>query len=452
MSITNPMRFPDTGSRKAMTKRAWWLIGLNILIPGSAQLLAGSRRLGRFGVVCTFIAWLLVITALVLLFTAPRVIYSAATNEWALLAAEVLLFFYAVLWVVLTVDTLRLARLGRASRTGLVFVSVVSIAALLAVAGVSGYSAYLAGVGRGVITDVFNGGGKVAEPIEGRFNILLLGGDAGAGRVGLRPDSISVVSVDAETGNTTLIGVPRNLYNAPFAEGSPLWKPFPNGYSCGNDCLVSYLYTYGESHPALYPDAKRYGSSPGVEAMRDAIEGVLGLKLQYYVLIDMAGFANLVDALGGITIDVKERLPIGGDEQLRGVDGWIEPGVQHMDGYTALWYARSRHTTTDYDRMARQREVQEAILKQFTPMTVLTKFQAIAEAGKHLLKTDIPSPMLGQFVEVATKARSQHVTTLELVPPTIVTAHPDYDKIHRLVQDAVAPEPKAPNVSPSPVP
>ena len=196
-----------------------------------------------------------------------------------------------------------------------------------------------------------------------------------------------------------MIGVPRNFEHARFSEGSPLYGPFPNGYDCGDQCLISYLYTYGQEHPDLYPDAKAQGSQPGIEATRDAVSGVLGIELQYYALIDMQGFSDLVDALGGITIDVKKRLPIGGDENAQGqpinVDGWIEPGVRKLSGYNALWYARARHGSNDFDRMARQRDVQEAILKQFTPTVVLTKFQAIAEAGKQIVKTDIPSVMLG---------------------------------------------------------
>lgn len=140
-----------------------------------------------------------------------------------------------------------------------------------------------------------------------------------------------------------------------------------------------------------------------------------------------------------IKINVKERLPIGGQkDDLSDVKGWIEVGEQHMDGYTALWYARSRHSTSDYDRMRRQHEVEQAVLNQIEPGTVLTRFQQIASAGQKLVRTDIPSAMLSQYVELATKARSLGIKELSLVPPTVDVIHPNFSAIHDMVKSAFA--------------
>jgi polyisoprenyl-teichoic acid--peptidoglycan teichoic acid transferase len=442
VSATNPVRFPDVREPGTMTKRAWWLVVLNVLIPGSAQLLAGNRRLGRLGVRATVLLWVLGIVAVGLFFVARPVLLTVATNPIALAVGQVLLVCYAALWVVLTLDTLRLVRLIRTLPAARPFIAALSVVALVVGAGSAGYGAYLAGVTRGTVSAIF-GSGQYEAPIDGRYNILLLGGDAGPDRMGLRPDSLSVASVDADTGKTTMIGIPRNFEQVRFVEGSPLYGPFPKGYDCGDQCLISYLYTYGQEHPELYPDAKAQGSQPGIEATRDAVAGVLGIKLQYYALIDMKGFSDLVDALGGITLDVKKRLPIGGDENAQGqpinVDGWIEPGKRKLSGYNALWYARARHGSNDYDRMGRQRDVQEAILKQFTPTVVLTKFQAIAEAGKQIVKTDIPSVMLGVLADLAAKSRTQPVTRLEIVPPQFNPGRPDYAKIQAAVTAALKP-------------
>ena len=107
--------------------------------------------------------------------------------------------------------------------------------------------------------------------------------------------------------------------------------------------------------------------------------------------------------------------------------GWIEVGQQHMDGDTAQWYARSRYTTSDWDRMKRQRELQEAILAQFTPQTVLTRFNEVASAGTALISTDLPQDKLPEFFDLMTKAREQPVTTVELTPEQGVDEHaPDY--------------------------
>ncbi len=447
-----PVRNPNTASRGEMTKRAWWLIILNVLMPGSAQAVAGNRRLGKFGLFFTFASWIVVVVALGTWLWAPSVIFTVATNSIALTVGQVLLAFYAVLWIILTLDTLRLTRLVKAGPAARVFVAIVSISLLVVTAGVAVRGAFLAGVTRSTVGSIFSSNKQYADPIDGRYNIMLLGGDAGPDRVGLRPDSISVASIDAATGKTTLIGIPRNMQKVPFVKGSPLYGPYPQGYNCGENCLVSYLYTYGQAHPGLYPNAVKDGSQPGIEATRDAVEGVLGITIQYYALIDMQGFAELVDNLGGITIDVTEKLPIGGQinaaGQPIGTHKWIYPGVQHMNGFTAQWYARSRHGTSDYDRMERQRQVQGAILAQFQPSVVLSKFESIAKAGRQIVKTDIPQVMLGRFVDLANKARSQKLAQLELVPPTVFEPNPDFVQIHALVAQALI----IPTASPTPTP
>lgn len=442
-SAGRPVRYPDLRSSQTMTKRGWWLVGLNLLIPGSAQLLAGSRRLGRFAVSTTFLLWAAVVAAAVVFWLAPTVIFTVATNSVGLTIVQALLAGYALLWVILTLDTLRLVRLVKTGPLARGFIACLAVLAVAVTAGTASYGAVIAGSARSSIASVFSEGAGYVAPVKGRYNILLLGGDAGADRMGLRPDSTSVASVDAVTGATTLIGIPRNLEQVTFAAGSPLWGPFPNGYNCGDKCLIDYLYTYAEEHPTLYPQATAQGSLPGVEAMKDAAEGVLGIKIQFYALIDMQGFADLVDALGGVTVDVPTRTPIGGVTGRKPI-GWIEAGTQHMDGYTALWYGRSRYASNDFDRMARQRLVQQAIIKQFQPSVVLTKFQAIAKAGAQVVKTDVPASMLGQFVALGELGRKLPVAQLELVPPEYDSGHPDYEKIHAAVKAAIAPRKATP--------
>ena len=440
MSTSLPVRHPDATSEPFMTKRAWVLVLLNVVVPGSAQVLAGSRRLGRWGLASTLVFWAVAVVVIVLAFAFRSPLIEIATNVVALTIVQVFLAYYAMLWVVLTVDTLRLARIVRTAPSARGFLAGAMVLLMVVTVGPAAYGAYLAGVQHGLLNSLFTSRADAAPPVDGRYNIMLLGGDAGADRTGLRPDSISVASIDAETGATTIVGIPRNLYDAPFVAGSPLYGEYPDGYDCGDDCLVSFLYTYGEEHPDLYPDAESRGSNPGVEAMRDAVEGITGLTVQYYALIDMQGFVDLIDALGGIQVDVQQRIPINGGVDGNGqpinVDGWIEPGEQKLDGYHALWYARARHGTSDYDRMARQREVQQALLSQFQPAQVLSKFQAVASAGVQTVDTDIPQGALAAFVDLAVKAKSQQITSLELVPPTYDNVYPDYDAMRTAVAQA----------------
>jgi LCP family protein required for cell wall assembly len=422
-----------------MRKRAWWLIILTLVVPGSAQLVAGNRKLARIGVTATLGFWgLFLLGSLIGLINKTWLVW-IITIPVLVGVLSLLLMLYAVLFALLAFDTLRLIRMNRLySRDRWIALAGIVLAGVLGTSAIS-WAGNTAGVSAGFIGNIFNQSG-FTTPADGRYNIMLLGADSGSDRFGLRPDSISVVSIDASTGHVVNIGIPRNLQRVSFSSGSPMLSVYPNGWNCGVDCLINAIYKdVTDNHSDLYPDAAKHGSTPGIEATRDAVEYVTGLQIQSYVLVDMAAFTQLIDSLGGIDINVQQRLPIGGQrEDLSDVKGWIEAGQQHMDGYHALWYARSRHTTTDYDRMRRQHEVEAAVLKQMDPANVLTRFQAIAGAGQKLVKTDIPSGMLATYVDLAIKAKSQGITSVELVPPTVNVIHPNWDEIHAMIKKAFA--------------
>jgi polyisoprenyl-teichoic acid--peptidoglycan teichoic acid transferase len=449
----SPIRFPDVASRTVMTRRAWWLVVLNFLIPGSAQVLAGDRKLGRFGLGATLTLWFLVLAALVAWFLWPTVLYTVFSTTITLWIVAAVLAFYAVLWVVLSLDTLRLVRLVKTAPSARAWVAMLSVAVMVAISGTAAYGAYLATTASGFLASVFVAGPS-EPPVDGRYNILLLGGDSGPDREGMRPDSTRVMSIDAETGQAVTIGLPRDLEYVPFPEDSPLTSVYPEGYGaidgCDVDvCQLNSIYTEVElKSPEMYPNAVAEGSEPGIEAMRDAAEGVTGLQIQYYVLIDMQGFEQLINALGGVDINVETRIPIGGDEDNEGVDGWIEPGQQHLDGYHALWYGRARYGVAggDYERMRRQAVLQEAILQQFTPTNVLSKFQEVASAGADTVKTDIPQSMLGYFVNLSMKTKELPVVTVDLVPENGVDpTDPDWEYIRSLIVAATAPATEEPS-------
>jgi polyisoprenyl-teichoic acid--peptidoglycan teichoic acid transferase len=417
------------------------MVLLTLLIPGSVQLLAGNRRVARIGLVATLSFWVLMVILLALGVIHKSWLISLVSMPFVDGFLAVFLFAYAILFALLSIDTLRLMKLGRLyNRDRWISFAAIVLAGVLGTSAIS-YAGNLAGVSAGALGAIFNQSG-VTEPVDGRYNIMLLGADSGRDRFGIRPDSISVISINAQTGAAVNIGIPRNLQHVGFVAGSPMLKVYPNGWDCGLNCLINAIYKdTTDNHSDLYPLADKQGSTPGVEATRDAVQYVTGLKIQSYVMVDMAAFAGLVDALGGVDINVKERLPIGGQKlDLSDVSGWIEVGQQHMNGYNAMWYARSRHSTTDYDRMRRQREVENAILNQFDPANVLTRFQSIAAAGTKLVKTDIPSGMLANYVELATKLKTKKMVSLELVPPTIDVIHPNFDAIHQMIKSAFAAE------------
>ena len=307
-----------------------------------------------------------------------------------------------------------------------------------------GFGAAAAGVNvqRKLINSLFvdpnalaNGDGTVTsaanqKPLTGRINVLLLGGDAGQNRWGLRPDSISVANIDLATGRIVMIGIPRNLERAVFSKGSPMLEPFPNGYDCGDRCLINAIYTYATGHKSLYSDAKYAGKDPGVEAMREVVQGTLGIDIDYFVIVDMMGFAGIVDSVGGVDVNVPRRV-------VTQYGKVYEPGCQHMTGRQALLFARTRKDSNDYNRMAKQRLVQESLLRQINPLDLFRAYSEIASNGSKYITTDLPEPVVADLIRVAVKSRHASFASLDLVPPRISVVHPDIEAIHAMVAKAI---------------
>ena len=443
--MTDPVRYPQSAPEGLRTRRAFILLALTLLLPGSAQVVAGNRRLGRRALLVTFSVWALVAVAVVVALTNRATLVDLLTHPIVSVVVILALALLAVGWALLFLDTLRIIR-PPLLRRGVRPVVAISLAALMAAtSGSLGYGAYLLNVSRQTVGNVFQAG-PAFDPVDGRYNFLLMGGDAGADRMGLRPDSMSVISVDAKTGKTYTFSLPRNFQNARFGADSPLWQVWPGGYNCGDECILNSLYqVVTDNYPDLYPE----GTDPGAEAMMDAASGILGIEVQGYVTVDMAGFERLIDAMGGITVNAGGWVPITAGE-IPGTnrhyppDGWIAPGVQKLDGYHALWYARSREFVTDYHRISRQQCVQQAMISQLDPATLLTRFQSIASAGEQMVQTNISSSQLGSFMDLALKARGLPVDSMTIGPPDFGTAadnfvtYPDFDLIHERVQALLA--------------
>jgi len=198
-ALTDPVRYPASASPPVRTKRAFVLVLLTLLVPGSAQLVAGDRRLGRAALRVTLCVWAVVVLAVLLLLLNRTLLISIITNPFASLVIVVVLAALAVGWAALFINTLRLIRpvlLAPPARPG---VAIALVLALVAGSGSLGYAAYLLNVSRNAIGSIFSSGPAI-EPVDGRYNFLMMGGDAGEDRTGRRPDSLSVLSVDAETG------------------------------------------------------------------------------------------------------------------------------------------------------------------------------------------------------------------------------------------------------------
>lgn len=435
---------PEFLSHRLRRRRAYTLPLLTLVAPGSAQLAAGNKRLGGIALRIWFGLLAVVAVGVVVFFLDRSMIIEAFTNSTVLTGLAVVLGAGAIGWALLFLDALRLARLQllpRGARRGVAALTAVLVA-LTAVPLTLGARNVLAG--RDLVASVF-GNNTSVPPSDGRYNILLLGADSGADRSGVRPDTIMLASVDANTGRSVLFGFARDTENINFRPGSTMAQLMPQGWNCGDQCLLNGIYQWGAEHKDQFPaDVK----DPGALATKEAVEALSGLDIQYYGMVDLRGFQRFIDAVGGIEIDVKTRVPIGGGTSP--VRGYIEPGRQHLDGYHALWYARSREGSSNYERMARQRCVITAMVNQLTPDKVFVNFQKIAGVSGSILQTDVPESDLGTLGDLAMKARSQPMKSVNFVPPLINPWNYDPQVIHTTVAQTIEVSKRAATASPAP--
>ena len=419
------------------------------VVPGTAFLASGRRKLGAV----VLVLFLLLVGAAVWLVTsgqrdAVQVAVDSGALRWVIAGAIAV----AVLWLAVVVTSYR-SVLPRGRRRwqhavgGLVVLLLCAAVVAPAVLVVQVASAQ-----RDLVDTVFDDGDSatvtttpqpdVADPFgdDHEVNILLLGGDGGVDREGVRTDTVIVANIQTETGATTLFSLPRNLENLPFPADSPLAALYPNGFSSGGSESESLLNAVYRNGPADHPDVLGPTDDPGADFLKLGVGEALGLHLDYYVLVNLDGFSQLVDALGGITVNVNYYVPVGGEPTIGTLpDDYIAPGPdQHMDGATALAYARGRFGLTDYQRMDRQRCVLNAIVDEATPVTLLSRYQQLAATTKDIVSTDLPQAMLGAVVDLAFQVKDNAIRSVVFDDTVINPAYPDYPKIRTLVQQSLA--------------
>lgn len=480
-----PYRHAAQASRESLRRdlsrrfrRALGLTALSALLPGAGLTRTQSKRLGWALVAVTVLAlgalgWFVATRGLVktgLMFLGrPELLQAVAIG--CLLAG--------VIWCASIVLTAVRARPQWLDRTRSRMLAAFTAVMVLIVGGGSYKATEYALITHDTVKSLFNsgasGGPALAEGADpwaktARVNLLLIGSDAGKGREGTRTDSMIVASVDTKTGRTVLIQLPRSLEKAPLAEDSPLRNRYPSGFfgepdsSCAqgsHGCLLTNLWREAEFYEADNPGAYQGDPSPGRLENRRTIELITGLAIDQEVILDLKGFEQLIDAMGGIELTVrgggydgKQPLPIGGHRDangvLTGVHSYFTPGRQHLDGWHALWYARTRAADDDTHRQARQRCVLRAIVDQVNPGEMVTKYGDIARIAQDNIYTDIPASSLGAYVELVERIQSAKMTSLPLTPANEVYAgNPDYELVKKLVQKAITPPKPKPKPKPT---
>jgi polyisoprenyl-teichoic acid--peptidoglycan teichoic acid transferase len=273
-----------------------------------------------------------------------------------------------------------------------------------------------------------------------RVNVLLLGGDGGVGRTGIRTDSVILLSMDTHSGKSVMFSLPRNMMNAQFPEDSPLHDVFPDGFRGEGDPGSWMLNAVYGQVPALHPGILGKSENEGADAIKEAVSGSLGTHVDYYVLINLLGFQQLVDAIGGVTVNINEPIAINGNTDA-GIPptGYLQPGPdQHLNGFHALWYSRGRWGSDDYERMLRQRCMVSAIVDAADPLNVLRRYQDLAKAGKEILRTDVPRDLMPAFVDLALKVKEKKMRSIAFISSDeFFSGDPDFEWMHSVVDKAL---------------
>ncbi|HEX5465629.1 MAG TPA: LCP family protein [Candidatus Limnocylindrales bacterium] len=252
-----------------------------------------------------------------------------------------------------------------------------------------------------------------------RLNILLVGADQRPAERTFNTDTMIVVSVDPTTGQAAMLSLPRDMSNIPLPPSWPAARHYANGLFPGK---ITTLWTVAASSPGLFPFPGNT-TTRGFEALKGTLGYLYGLDVQYYIEVNFDGFQQIVDTLGGVTIDVQVPVtdqhypdPDSGPQNL-----YIPAGLQHLDGDRALAYARSRHASSDFDRAARQQRVILSVRQQTDPVTVLANLDSLVAAAKSAVHTDIPADLFPSLVRLAEQVDLKDLRQLVFTPPTYGT-------------------------------
>ncbi|WP_308250605.1 LCP family protein [Nonomuraea rhizosphaerae] len=414
---------------------------LSVVLPGAAHLRAGRRRTG---LILVGVYLLLLLAGLAYYLTRNGDNVAALVGDDAMVAIIAIASAGALAWFVVVVTSYVALSPNRLNQGGQIVSGVVVGVLCVSVMAPFAVTAQAVLTFKQTVQAIFPSSQdtsnpdvapiKEEDPWDGkeRVNFLLIGGDAAGDRTGVRTDSMTVASVDIKTGNTVLFSLPRNLQHVRFPASSPLHKQFPNGYmiELPNGGLLNEIWQYANDNPQLMG-----GKNKGPRALMDVIGYTLGLKIDYYALMNMYGFADLVDAIGGLKIRVERDIKWGGHF---GTAGTIRAGYRRLSGEEALWYGRSRVDSDDFSRMSRQRCVIGAFAQQATPQKILQNFGKIADATKRLAQTNIPRELVEPLVALAVKVKSAKITSLQFVPPEFLSGRPDWVKIRRATAKAIS--------------
>ncbi|MDH4335340.1 MAG: LCP family protein [Chloroflexota bacterium] len=271
-----------------------------------------------------------------------------------------------------------------------------------------------------------------------RVNVLLVGVDSAPGRVTALTDTMLVVSLDTTGSRSAMVSIPRDLYGVLLPSGQPYNRK------------LNSLMTYADARPDEFPLG-------GVGTLKATIGKLLGVPIHYFAAINLLGFKDAVDAIGGVDITVTRAIndPTYNDEYGTRVGFYLQPGTYHMNGRTALAFVRSRKGAgdSDFTRADRQQQLLAALREQLTAGNLLLTLPGLLDAVKNTIATDVPRNRFAQLAQAVQEADMSRLERIILQPPEFmsVDAHsaagyillPNFDAI-RGVGESLLSEPTVP--------
>jgi len=272
-----------------------------------------------------------------------------------------------------------------------------------------------------------------------RLNILLIGSDKREGVAGENMDTLIIVSVDPQTKQVAMFSVPRDTVDVPIPEG-PARQLFGRVYAG----KINGFYNAVRNRADLFPGNR---TTRGFNGLKALLGELTGLDIKYFVEVNFQGFRQVVDAVGGVTINVQmplidDAFPSGG----RAIRLYIPSGLQHMSGAQALRYARSRYTTDDFDRGARQQRVLLSLREQVDPIELIPQLPQLVRALKSAVRTDVPVDQLDELLGLAGSIDTRDIRSFVFSRPRYQTEVvsgprgyilvPRLDEIRRAVRTA----------------
>jgi LCP family protein required for cell wall assembly len=230
-------------------------------------------------------------------------------------------------------------------------------------------------------------------PAEGPLNVLFLGVDWTPGRESGRTDTIMVLSFDPHTGQSSQISIPRDTGRLPFYDGG-VFNP-----------RINSLLGRARRDPERFPDGP-------IGTLAREVGYLLGIRIHYYALLNMPGFADLVDMLGGVVVDVPYDIS---DDHHR---FYLRAGKHHMDGETALLYARSRYgpNNNDWQRARRQQDLLRVIADKMRTPALAAKLPEIIRETAKVARTNLPVDQLSAFLDLLDQTQGTNPAKIVLQP------------------------------------